>query len=82
MLYEPVRGKFILSLGDGGILGSTGGEASHTLTIDEMPSHNHINGEFKYLLRSNCGLTTYRTDSTCGEPDIVVPKEILPSGNN
>jgi microcystin-dependent protein len=49
--YEPSRGKFILSVSDGNTIGSTGGAATHTLTVDEMPIHNHINGEYKYILR-------------------------------
>ena len=31
----------MLSSGDTYSIGSTGGEASHTLTIDEMPTHSH-----------------------------------------
>ena len=31
----------LLSAGDTYSAGSTGGEASHTLTTDEMPSHRH-----------------------------------------
>lgn len=32
-----LRGKFILGASDSHVVGSTGGEENHTLTIDEMP---------------------------------------------
>ena len=34
-------GKFHVSAGTGYTIGSTGGEATHTLTVDELPSHSH-----------------------------------------
>ena len=33
--------RFVLGAGNNYAVGSTGGEATHTLTIDEMPSHSH-----------------------------------------
>lgn len=33
--------RFVLGAGNNYAVGSTGGEATHTLTIDEMPSHGH-----------------------------------------
>ena len=39
--WEQIKDKFLLSAGDTYSAGSTGGEATHTLTINEMPSHNH-----------------------------------------
>ena len=39
--WERVKDKFLLAAGDTYAAGATGGEATHTLTADEMPSHNH-----------------------------------------
>lgn len=36
-----LREKFVLGAGILVAVGTTGGETSHTLTIDEMPSHAH-----------------------------------------
>ena len=35
-------GRMLLGVSDGHAIGSTGGEEKHTLTITEMPSHNHV----------------------------------------
>lgn len=39
--WEQIKDRFLLACGDTYANGATGGEAEHTLTIDEMPSHNH-----------------------------------------
>ena len=39
--WERIGGRFLLGADSTHAAGSTGGEASHTLTIDEMPRHNH-----------------------------------------
>ena len=39
--WEQVKDRFVLAAGDTYAAGSTGGEASHTLSIDEMPWHDH-----------------------------------------
>ena len=39
--WEQVKDRFVLAAGDSYKVGSTGGEATHTLDINEMPSHNH-----------------------------------------
>ena len=41
--WERVQGQFIIGASATISAGSTGGEATHTLTVDEMPSHNHSN---------------------------------------
>ena len=39
--WEQIKDTFLLSAGDTYKAGNKGGEAEHTLTIEEMPSHNH-----------------------------------------
>lgn len=36
-----LRNQFVVGAGDTYNVGNTGGESEHTLTIDEMPAHNH-----------------------------------------
>ena len=40
--WEQIKDTFLLATGDTYANGSTGGEATHTLTENEMPSHTHI----------------------------------------
>lgn len=40
--WEQIKDAFLLAAGDTYLAGSTGGEAQHTLTISEMPSHTHL----------------------------------------
>lgn len=39
--WEQIEGKFLLSSDSSHALESTGGEAVHTLTVNEIPSHSH-----------------------------------------
>ncbi len=39
--WQRIQGRFPLGADDAHPAGSTGGEESHTLTVDEMPSHAH-----------------------------------------
>lgn len=39
--WERLKDRFLLAAGDSYAAGSTGGEAQHTLTVGEMPSHTH-----------------------------------------
>lgn len=43
--WEQVKDRFILAAGDTHAAGSTGGEAQHTLTVDEMPRHTHYSND-------------------------------------
>ena len=48
--WERVKGKVLVGLDENdeafNTIGKTGGEKTHTLTVDEMPEHNH-NLKFK-----------------------------------
>lgn len=39
--WEQIKDVFLLASGDIYSVGSTGGEATHTLTVNEIPSHSH-----------------------------------------
>lgn len=40
-VWERIQDTFLLAAGSSYAAGETGGEAEHTLTVDEMPSHKH-----------------------------------------
>lgn len=42
--WEQIQDKFLLCSGKTYSGGSTGGEATHTLTVDETPEHTHTRG--------------------------------------
>lgn len=44
--WERIGGRFLLGADTTYAAGSTGGEAEHTLTVDEMPKHNHGLGNY------------------------------------
>lgn len=60
-------GRTLIQSGSGYALGSTGGESSHTLTVDEMPSHNHNtakNGQNQTGIGLNMDVfTTYQSET-------------------
>ena len=39
--WVALKNRFLIGAGDSYSGGSTGGEATHILTVDEMPNHNH-----------------------------------------
>lgn len=49
--WEQIKDTFLLASGDIYSPGSTGGEAEHILTIDEIPSHVH--GFQRHMLKNN-----------------------------
>lgn len=54
--WEQIKDRFLLTAGNTYSAGSIGGEANHTLTINEMPSHRHALG---YRIGGGAGTTWY-----------------------
>ncbi len=52
--WEQRKDRYIVGAGDYYAAGSIGGEAFHTLTMDEMPAHNHGSGALNAM--GNIGL--------------------------
>lgn len=50
--WQQLEDRFLLGAGTNYSAGVTGGEATHTLTVEEMPSHYHVqssnNGNYRY----------------------------------
>ena len=40
--WERIKDRFLLSAGDSYAAGAVGGEESHVLSVNEMPSHSHV----------------------------------------
>ena len=55
--WEQLKERFLLAAGDTYAAGSTGGEAQHTLTVDEMPSHTHFSNDGWSGIASNSSRT-------------------------
>lgn len=50
--WEQITGRFLLAAGGGYSAGAIGGEAAHTLSVSEMPSHSHpitTNGSLYFI---------------------------------
>lgn len=62
--WEQVKDKFVLAAGDSYKVGTTGGEASHTLSIDEMPRHSHDRIVCQNYCLGDNGLTTNGTEGS------------------
>lgn len=50
--WEQIEDRFLLASGSTYEIGTTGGEETHTLTVGEMPSHNHTQNQHRHQLLS------------------------------
>lgn len=75
--WQQIQNVFLLAAGSQYIAGSTGGEAEHTLTVKEMPSHNHsatldttdspaFDGRYALVETRYDSSRTYQTSNTGG----------------
>lgn len=73
--WEQIEDRFLLAAGSSYTSGSTGGEATHKLTVNEMPSHTHmakgwaavVDGSGSYKTLGAEGVSrTYSPDPTGG----------------
>lgn len=65
--WVKVEGRMLLGSSSSYAVGSTGGEATHTLTIDEIPAHNHSFNYYSYVVNGGGqanGLPFNITDTT------------------
>ena len=65
--WEQLKDRFLLGAGDNYTAGDTGGEATHTLTVDEMPSHNHTVSRGTNTGTTEWGLVRYSTQNSSAD---------------
>ena len=68
--WEQIKDRFILAAGDTYAAGSTGGEAAHTLTVNEMPKHGHGISQGTALLTTTSSMAINQTAVANGPPNI------------
>lgn len=68
--WEQIQGRFLLATSDEYEVGSIGGEATHKLTVAEMPSHSH---SFSY---------SHPLQSASGGSNMWAPRDITYTNTN
>lgn len=78
--WERIKERFLLAAGDTYWNGRTGGEATHTLTIDEMPQHSHLAFSNEYMVPRGdfYGLCTQGRTNSTGNAGSSVPHNNMP----
>lgn len=62
-VWEQLKDRFLLGSGDTYSAGTTGGEATHTLTTNEMPSHTHIQNSHNHSQNAHSHYGKYDDNS-------------------
>lgn len=86
-----LQGRASLHVGDGRVIGQQGGQASHTLTLDEVAAHGHglraSGGNANLMLPNNAiparvGTPMYSAGAPTGQeiPVAMHPSSIAPAG--
>ncbi len=68
--WERIQNRFLLAAGSSYAAGATGGEATHKLTVSEMPSHNHGIGTVESVIER--GSSYSRISSTGSQVSDVI----------
>lgn len=72
--WRPISGRSLMSIDPAdsriGTVGSVFGTMVTTLAIENLPPHDHADGDYNRLLLVNGGQTTDATDATGGEPNL------------
>lgn len=75
--WKPIKDRFLLLAGDTYKGGQTGGEAEHTLTLDELASHEHGQVRGSYSSR----VLTDRGDGGGGGLSVAFPSGLSTQSN-
>lgn len=77
--WELIKDRFLLGAGGSYSAGTTGGESTHKLSIEEMPSHNH---NAVSTSGSNGGVSLYPFSMIQSNHNLVDQNVIRPAGGN
>ena len=80
--WEQITGRFLIGAGGSYALGSTGGAANVTLTVDEMPSHSHRAVGYNEVSPEGSGDFLALGRRTSASPNVVLQSAIDPTGGN
>ncbi len=65
--WAAIQNKFLVGVGSDYAVGATGGEATHTLTVAEMPSHRHVQSYYMNYLNSGSAAVAVMSGGTAGD---------------
>lgn len=72
-----LRGRVPMHIGQGLVQGQMAGESAHTLTISEMPQHNHIAMASSLSPNAATPLNNYWASNTGFSPYAATPNELM-----